>query len=71
MKRNLENRDLSKTRPEESGKRLRGRPSKSDLLKEEVQQNQRVGALTIFGCLKKKENVGKRRRVNLRELSRL
>ena len=26
-----------------------------------MQQNQRVGALTIFGCLKKKENVGKKK----------
>ena len=61
MKRNLENRDLSKTGPEESGKRPRGTPNKSDLLKEEVQQNQRVGALTIIGWLKKKENVGKKK----------
>ena len=61
MQRNLENRDLSKTGPEENGKRPRGRPSKSDLLKEEVQQNERVGAFTIFGCLKKMENVGKKK----------
>ena len=58
MKRNLPgDRTLSKASQGESTKRPRGSSSKSDLLKEEVQQDQKTGALTIFGCLKKKDSL--------------
>ena len=46
----------SKIKSQDGPKRPRGRPSKSDLFKEEVQKNKDTGARTIFGCFTKKES---------------
>ena len=46
----------SKINSQDGPKRPRGRPSKSDLFKEEVQKNKDIGARTIFGCFTKKES---------------
>ena len=46
----------SKIKSQDGPKRPRGRPSKSDLFKEEVQKNKDTGAQTIFGCFTKKES---------------
>ena len=58
MKRSVQGNSAKETVSGDGSKRPRGRPSKSDLLKEEVKKNKETGARTLFGFMKTKHDAG-------------